>query len=238
MVHYTSDRVEVVTSGERLQADIALVTVPLGVLKHNKLRFDPPLEPAKRQAIDRIGYGGEGVLGKLIMRFPARFWPTERQWMISLPPDPAQRGVFTSWLNLEGVVGAPLLLAFANGHAAANFDRSASNEEVCAAAMTVLDRMFPGRAIPPEKYIFTRWLSDPWALGSYSYPAVGSPLRDRDLYAAPVANRLYFAGEGTQKVDFGTVHAALRSGEQAAEQILMHHVGRHAFQFHAPWARG
>jgi monoamine oxidase len=98
--------------------------------------------------------------------------------------------------------------------------------------------MFPGQTIPPEKYIFTRWLSDPWALGSYSYPAVGSPLADRDLYAAPVANRLYFAGEGTQKVEFGTVHAALRSGEAAADQIMVHHVGRHAFKFHAPWAGG
>jgi monoamine oxidase len=235
-VRYHSAGVEAMTEQATWTADVAIVTAPLGILQHGKLQFDPPLPPAKEAAIHRIGFGGEGVLGKLFLRFPARFWPADQQWLISLPPTPDQRGVFMAWLNLEPMLGAPMLLAFANGHAAARFDRLASDQEVVQVALGVLERMFPGRVGQPNGAIFTRWLSDPWALGSYSYPAVGSSLSDRDLYAAPVADRLYFAGEGTQRVDFGTVHAALRSGETAAQQIYRRYTGREPAAGGAPWS--
>jgi polyamine oxidase len=234
-VAYTGDGVTVTTNQATCHADLAVITVPLGILQQGRLQFDPPLSSQKQAAINRIGYGRQGVLGKIIMRFPQRFWPADRQWLISLPPSPTERGIFTSWLSLESIVHAPVLMAFTNGHAAARFDRQASDEEVCTAAMGVLNRMFPGNTLPPEQFIFTRWLSDPWARGSYSYPAAGSPLSDRDEYAAPVANRLYFAGEGTQKADFGTVHAALRSGEQVAEAIFQTYAGRTPVKGGAPW---
>lgn len=34
-----------------------LVTVPLGVLKHGDIKFDPPLPVRKQEAIQRIGFG-------------------------------------------------------------------------------------------------------------------------------------------------------------------------------------
>jgi polyamine oxidase len=235
-IAYDSSGVRVVVAETAIQADAVLVTVPLGVLKAGVIKFDPSLEARKSTAIQRIGFGGEGVLSKIILRFPRRFWPAERMWMLSLPPSANQRGIFTSWISLENMLGAPILMAFANGHAAAQFDRYASDEEVLAAAMGVLERMFPGQTVPPEAFCFTRWLSDPWALGSYSYPAVGSPLSDRDAYAESVADRLFFAGEGTQKVDFGTVHAALRSGERAAEEIYRTLIGQGLVADGKPWA--
>ncbi|RIK42710.1 MAG: hypothetical protein DCC55_07965 [Chloroflexi bacterium] len=234
MIAYNTEGVQAVTTQGMLYVDLAVITVPLGILKQRKLQFDPPLDAARRAAIDRIGYGGDGVLGKVIMRFPYRFWPADRQWFLSLPPSPEQRGVFTAWISLENVAGAPLLMAFTNGHAAANFDRNSTDAEVQAAALAVLERMFPGQVPPPTSFIFTRWLSDPWALGSYSYPAVGSSPRDRLAYAEPVADRLYFAGEGTQTVDFGTVHAALRSGEATAERIFRTYTGCEPVR-RAPW---
>jgi monoamine oxidase len=234
-VHYKGAGVRVVTPQQTFAADCVVVAVPLGILKTGRIRFDPPLPAAKTAAIGRIGYGGEGVLGKLILRFAHRFWPADKQWFLSLPPTPEGRGVFTSWISLEETAGAPILMAFTNGLAAANFDRYASDEEVRDAGLAVLNRMFPGKVPPPTEFIFTRWLSDPWALGSYSYPAVGSPLADRDHYAEPVGQRLFFAGEATQTVDFGTVHAALRSGEQAATAIYRHYCGREPSAGGAPW---
>ena len=86
-------------------------------------------------------------------------------------------------------------------------------------ALHSLRRLF-GAPIPdPVGYQLTRWLSDPWALGSYSYAHVASPAQDRELYAAPVGNRIFFAGEGTAAADYGTVHAALLTGERAARQV-------------------
>jgi lysine-specific histone demethylase 1 len=45
-----------------LAADVALVTVPLGVLKKQALNFQPPLPEAKQEAINRLGFG---VLNKV-----------------------------------------------------------------------------------------------------------------------------------------------------------------------------
>lgn len=76
------------------------------------------------------------------------------------------------------------------------------------------------RVPDPMGSIVTRWRADPFALGSYSFLAVGAEPEDRDLLAAPVADRLFFAGEATNRSFPATVHGALRSGEDAAELIL------------------
>ena len=64
------------------------------------------------------------------------------------------------------------------------------------------------------------WQTDPFAYGAYSY----IPARALDAVlelATPVENTLYFAGEHTDVTGhWGTVHAAIRSGQRAARQIL------------------
>ena len=240
-IEYAGQKVQVLTGNETVSADLAIITVSLGILQSGQLHFNPPLPAEKLQAISRIGYGGQGVLNKIILRFPQRFWPVGQDWFLSLPPSPQKRGIFNSWFSLTSTTGAPLLLAFVNGQAGADFDRHASDEDVCQAAMAVLQRMF-GTDIPrPEAFTFTRWLSDPWALGSYSYPAVGSSLDDRRHYAAPVIGArgaaLYFAGEATDLHHFGTVHAAHASGEQAAFAIFRKAVGRPPVTAALPWCQ-
>ena len=66
----------------------------------------------------------------------------------------------------------------------------------------------------------TRWSTDPFARGSYSYPAVGGKPEDRQTLAAPVADRLFFAGEATNAVKYATVHGAYASGQRAAKELL------------------
>lgn len=39
------------------EADAAVVTVPLGVLKRDKIAFQPPLSERKRATIARLGFG-------------------------------------------------------------------------------------------------------------------------------------------------------------------------------------
>jgi monoamine oxidase len=132
------------------------------------------------------------------------------------------------------VTGAPVLVAFTNGQAAATQDRYASDEQVVARGMSVLRRMF-GNSVPdPVGYLYPRWLSDPWAMGSYTYPAVGNRDSDRTTYGEPVGNRLYFAGEGTRLLDNATVHGALNAGEAVACRIFLDHVGTET-QVIAPW---
>jgi monoamine oxidase len=71
----------------------------------------------------------------------------------------------------------------------------------------------------PTGSIVTRWRQDPFALGSYSFLSVDSIEGDRELLAAPVGDRLFFAGEATSSSNPATVHGALMSGRDAAAQI-------------------
>lgn len=65
----------------------------------------------------------------------------------------------------------------------------------------------------------TGWARDPWALGSYSHALPGHA-GARATLAAPVAERLFFAGEATHPSFFSTVHGAWESGLRAAEEAL------------------
>ncbi|MEZ4730127.1 MAG: FAD-dependent oxidoreductase [Caldilineaceae bacterium] len=234
-IQYDEFGVKVVTAQQVYAGDVALVTVPLGIFKSGKFQFEPPLPPAKVQAMARIGYGGDGVLNKLLLRFPRVFWPEARNRFLALLDEPTRRGLFTSWISLTPMVAEPILMSFADGYTGATYDRTAADDEILKQAMLTLQRMFGKPAPEPVDFIFTRWLSDAWALGSYSYPIVGNSSQDRLIYAEPVADRLYFAGEATHLTHYGTVHAALESGEQAAIQIAQRYLHLPDNAFTPPW---
>jgi monoamine oxidase len=65
----------------------------------------------------------------------------------------------------------------------------------------------------------TAWQHDPWTRGSYSYALPGHA-DDRALLAAPVDNRLFFAGEACSPNFFSTAHGAYLTGLAAAEAAL------------------
>ena len=65
----------------------------------------------------------------------------------------------------------------------------------------------------------TAWLQDPWSRGSYSYALPGHA-NDRAILAAPIDNRLFFAGEASSPNFFSTAHGAWLSGITAAEAAL------------------
>lgn len=71
----------------------------------------------------------------------------------------------------------------------------------------------------PTGFLITRWRADPFALGSYSFLATGSSPEDRSVLAAPVADRVFFAGEATHRVFPATVQGALMSGRGAAADV-------------------
>lgn len=72
----------------------------------------------------------------------------------------------------------------------------------------------------PAAMIRTSWSTDPLAFGSYSYMAVGADPKMRNALAAPLGNRVFFAGEATSPDHPATVHGAQSSGVRVAQEIL------------------
>lgn len=81
---------------------------------------------------------------------------------------------------------------------------------------TLLGSEFPKRL---TLLASTAWSRDPYALGSYSYAEPGFA-EMRAVLAAPVSERLFFAGEACSRHRYSTAHGAYETGYAAAEQAL------------------
>lgn len=68
-------------------------------------------------------------------------------------------------------------------------------------------------------YLRTNWSQDPLAYGSYSYLALGSGNADREIVAAPIGDRVHFAGEALNPNYQSSVHAAYDSSLHAVKAI-------------------
>jgi monoamine oxidase len=118
----------------------------------------------------------------------------------------------------EDDAAPPVIIAMMAG-AAAHWVEQASDEEVMEAVMGALRGLFGTKNVPePEAHLITRWASDPYARGSYSYLPPFSHGAHYDLMAAPVDN-IYFAGEGTNRHHPTTAAGAFESGVREAVRL-------------------
>jgi len=214
-VAYDAGEVRVETAGgEVFTADRAIVTVPLGVLQAGSITFAPALPAAKVAAIGRLEMGS---LEKVILRWPSAFWPegADAAWLHA----GATRGEFPLIVDLSGSAGAPTLVLVHGGSRAREALDTMSDEALVASAIAVLESVLGGPVPAPLDAVVTRWRGDPYCRGSYSFPALGQSLDDFDSLAAPVGDRVLFAGEATSRASFGTVHGAVLSALREAQRL-------------------
>ncbi|KAJ0974992.1 hypothetical protein J5N97_016957 [Dioscorea zingiberensis] len=217
-IHYGCDGVLVYTNDQAFRADMALCTVPLGVLKKGSIAFDPELPAPKQDAIKRLGFG---LLNKVAMLFPHDFWGGGIDTFGHLTEDPSQRGEFFLFYSYTSVSGGPLLVALVAGESAIKFENSSPVEAV-ERVLGVLRGIFTPKGIEvpaPIQVVCTRWGSDKFTYGSYSYVAIGSSGDDYDVLAEAVGDRVFFAGEATNRKYPATMHGALLSGFREAANI-------------------
>ncbi|MFQ6198367.1 flavin monoamine oxidase family protein [Streptomyces sp. NPDC000405] len=212
-VEHGGGQVEVHTDGQGvLTADRVVVTLPLGVLKAGAVTFAPELPEAKADVIERLGMG---VYDKLYLRFAEAFWDDSD--VIRLEDTP--HGAFANWFDLRRVTGAPVLAVLHGGPVARRLEEL-DDATVVGDALAVLRGVYGDRVPDPSAYRLTRWAADPFARGSYSFPAAAFEPGDHDVLAEPVGDRLFFAGEATSADHSSTVHGALLSGRRAARSVL------------------
>jgi len=211
-VDHSGPRIRIETNHGTLEADRVVVTAPLGVLQARKIAFVPALPDRKQTAIDRMGMG---LINKIALRFPKPFWPRNAQ-VIGYAG--SRRGQYPLFVNLLHYSNQPVLVCLVPP----NFENALENLKPLSAqagVLEVLRKMFGSSVPEPESLLQTRWKSDPWSMGSYSFAKVGATGEDRDQLAAPIDGRLFFAGEATQRTMYSTVHGAYLSGCRAAREI-------------------
>ena len=201
------------TAGARWQADYVVVTLPIGVLGEGSVRFDPPLPASIAEPMSRLRMG---LLNKICLTFPRAFWD-ERADFLTFYTEPAP--LYYAWLNLMRYGGKPALVGFTSGRMARTVE-TMSDAALVALVMRRMRAAHGNRVPEPEAVRTSHWASDPYARGSYSYPAIGASGSDRSALARPLEDTLFFAGEATHRDDPASVHGAWWSGLRAARQIL------------------
>ena len=211
LIEWGGDGVRITSGGETFAADAAVVTIPLGVLQGGTVGFDPPLPAAHSESIARLGMG---LLDKVVLQFTEQFWDADVEWIGIIGEEP---GEFPEFLDLSEATDQPILVALVGGTFARMIE-GLSDEGAGEAAMAALRRVWPD-APDPAAVLVTRWASDPYAGGSYSYLPVGATSEDLATLATAITPHVVFAGEATHPLYPNTLHGAWLSGLRAAEEI-------------------
>ncbi|KAF5453411.1 hypothetical protein F2P56_028315 [Juglans regia] len=218
-IRYGSDGVQVIAGSQVFEGDMALCTVPLGVLKCGSIKFIPELPQRKLDGIKRLGFG---LLNKVAMLFPHVFWGTDLDTFGHLSDDPSRRGEFFLFYSYATVAGGPLLIALVAGEAAHKFESMPPTDAVTR-VLQILKGIYEPQGInvpEPIQTVCTRWGGDPFSLGSYSNVAVGASGDDYDILAESVGDgRLFFAGEATTRRYPASMHGAFLSGLREAANM-------------------
>ena len=213
--------------GDTFDADHIVLTTSLGVLKEEKVKFEPPLPDWKKGPIQRLGFG---TLNKVILVYDKPFWKVDQD-MFGLLREPevhdsldqedyiSNRGRFYFFWNCIKTTGRPVLISLMAGDAAHQAETS-SDADLIAEVTQELAKIFKQTIVPqPIETIVTRWGKDRFACGSYSYVGATSLPGDYEAMAAPIGT-LHFAGEATCATHPATVHGAYISGLRAASEII------------------
>lgn len=193
-----------------LRAQRVVLAIPLGVLKVEGIKISP-LPEAASKAIDGLAMG---PATRITLVFRERFWEEAAPglsflfasgeavsvWWSASPEDSA---------TLTGWIGGPRAATGPAGEALRD------------AAMLTLKKVFGREDLDSLllDWCTHDWQRDPLALGAYSYVPVGA-LEASEKLAQGFEGTLYFAGEHTDTTgQWGTVHAALRSGLRVVRQV-------------------
>lgn len=251
----TKDRHQVVES--IIECQHVIVTASLGFLKDNmQTFFTPALPQLKQDLINSIGFG---TVNKIVLQFEAPFWQASgggiklvwRDSDFKSGPD-----ALPEWcrdvLAFDVVRRQPnLLIGWIGGQGAKDLE-SLPDEQVGLVCLKILAKFLPDgfhqKATRLVACMCSRWHSNPFTRGSYSFQSMDSLGLNVDKLHEPIYNvdqggsspsssslanhlglssasrvpRIMFAGEATAGKLYSTTHGAIISGWREADRVTDH----------------
>ncbi|MFZ5727773.1 MAG: flavin monoamine oxidase family protein [Pseudomonadota bacterium] len=193
-----------------VSARAVVVTVSSDLIARESIRLTPGL-PEKVDAATGVPLG---LANKVFLSptAPEAFGREQHLWGRT---DTAETGSY--YLR---PLGRPIIEAFFGGAHARALEAEGPRAAAAFAIEELVGHFGAGVRRQLKVMAETGWASDPWALGAYSHALPGcAPARQ--VLAAPVEDRLFFAGEATSKTAFSTAHGAWESGLRAADEVLL-----------------
>lgn len=213
-INYSNDKVQVKTqNGTMYIADKVLVTVSIGVLKSNYIKFEPALNEEKQEAIESIGF----LPGfKLVMKFSEKFYPN----VINCKVETGEKAYYDIAFKKEAQSHIFGLLV--TGESAEEYYQLSSNEAIVEAALKELDEIFDGKASETytDEYILENWGQHEFTLGTWTL-AFESKQSIIETLNVPLDKKVYFAGEIYDVHKQLGVPGAILSGYHSIDRLLL-----------------
>jgi monoamine oxidase len=203
--------VEIETTRGRIVARVAIVTVSIGVLGADRIRFEPALPPRQRDAITKLSLGAYEHIALEIKSNPLQ--AQNDDLIFEKPTGPRTAAL------LANVSGTPLCMVEVAGKVARELVGQGEPAMIDYAGNWLAELYGADVKKAIGRTASTAWMRDPYALGSFSAAAPGGQ-PGRRVLMEPVRERLFFAGEAAHETLFGTVGGAWESGERAADAAL------------------
>ena len=211
--------VQVVTNKGTINAKACIVTVSVGVLKAEKIKFTPALPLRNQEALESVSMTvSNRVLMQLKKKFYSKF-KNDTNFYIKCNSNGAKSPETISY-GLLKMSGTNVSLFGISGQ----FSKDLENEGSEAMIDFVLNKLKSTYGSKfYEKYFIkamaSGWANNPFTLGAYSGGVPGKSKKRRDI-KFPVGDRIFFAGEATAGA-FSTVHGANRSGIRVATDVYI-----------------
>jgi monoamine oxidase len=205
-IDHAGARIRIETDQGLFCGDAAIVAVPTTILAQDGLRLSPAL-PDQRQAACDLPLGVDEKVF-LALENAEEFPPDTRVFGAT---DRVDAGAYSL-----RAMGMPTVECFFGGDLARALV-SEGAEAFAAYAVDEITQALGGRMRRRLKPLAaSAWSRDPWTLGAYSHARIGKA-NARATLAAPVNERLIFAGEACSPHYFSTAHGAAESGRRAAD---------------------
>ncbi|CAL4924631.1 unnamed protein product [Urochloa decumbens] len=201
---------------EVYKADYVMVSVSIGVLQTDLIRFTPPLPAWK---IINIYQFDMALYTKIFLKFPEKFWPEGPGTEFFLYAS-GRRGYYPIWQQFEKQYpGSKVLLVTVTDDESRRIEQQSDNQTK-AEAVEVLRKIFPGKDVPDATDILVpRWWSNRFFKGTFSNWPIGVSRYEYDLIRAPIG-RVYFTGEHTSEHYNGYVHGPYLAGIDSADILI------------------
>jgi monoamine oxidase len=198
------------TSAGDIKAKKVIVTVSVGVLKADRIRFTPNLPLDHARALDGLKMG---ALSKVALRFESERFGFQPHQFLADVTDPRRAVTFEAWPQ-----DTDLILGVFGGEHARGIVRAGE----AAAVDAMLSRVVAILGSDARKHFkggrLAGWSANPLTEGSYAVVLPGR-LRSRDQLARPIADRIWITGEATAGIYAMTAGGAYIAGREAARQV-------------------
>jgi monoamine oxidase len=213
-IDWKNNSVTVTTAdGNVVKGNKSIVTIPVGLLKNESIRFNPAIE----KYIHAAGQIGYGSVIKILFQFKEPFWQeyaddigfifTEEMvptWWTQLP---SKNGLLTGWFGGQQVLRV----------------KGAGEKEIASIAIESLAKTVKREKRDLQKLLIAQevhdWGTNPFSCGAYTYSMLQTA-EARKIFRDPVDNTIFFAGESYNEGESsGTVEAAFESAQHVLKLI-------------------